>query len=174
MNVLSALRVTIFAIAVGLVLGPNFASAEPGGGFPLFGGDDDFDLAGSGLALRGGDDGFPIFASEEGRSLASNNELKTCSLIDFDDWSVRSGFVPDTWFLTVSGKIPSISLRVTLMRVIYVRQPPHWEIQVVACTPPIVLPTAGAFSETISVTGFMGTKGIEVVGETRRETWDKP
>ena len=133
-------------------------------GFPLFGGDNDFPDTRNGMALLGGDNDFPM---------VSRNELKTCGLVDFDKWSVREGLIPKTWFLTVSGRVASTSLRVQLMPVIYTRQPEHWEIQVVACTPPIALPIEADFNLTISVTSFMGTKGIEIVGATRKVPWDK-
>ena len=161
-------------LAFGMMLaGLTTAVADPDDGFPLFGGDNDFPGKVTGRALLGGDDGFPILATEAGKAVAPANELKACSLIDFDKWDVREGFVAGTWFLTVWGKLPAASIRVQLMPVLYVRKPKHWEIQVVGCVPPVVPPVTGEFIETISITSFMGTKGIKIVGATRVEEWDK-
>ncbi len=129
------------------------------------GGDDGFPKAGELPFQIGGDDAFP---------LAGANPSKTCSLIDFQHFEVVPGLKPETWFLTVGGTLSSISIRASLCPVYYPAQPEYWEIEVIGCVPPIVLPVEGVFLETIPVTDTMGKKGIEVVGATKRETWQLP
>jgi len=133
-----------------------------------FGGDNDFDLSSLSdrrLPLRDPDDSFPF--SKKGK------QSQTCGLLDYDGYQVNEGIVPGTWFLTVTGKLSTISMSVTLRPLIYVDQPEYWGIEVTGCLPPIVLPMTGRFIETIPVTNYMGKKGIEVIGATKSDKWDK-
>ena len=104
----------------------------------------------------------------------TKNQLTTCGLIDFENFDVRSGFINDTWLLFVWGTIPTISMKVSLSPRIYVDQPEYWGIEVVGCLPPIVLPATGTFAEVLDVTNFMGKKGLEIIGATKSERWQKP
>jgi hypothetical protein len=91
-------------------------------------------------------------------------------LVDFDKAEVRPGFIPNTFFLIVSGTVPCANMRVELIPLIYVQRPDYWEIEVVAFLPgPICLPQVRKYTETIPLDGILGTAGIEVVGATRRE-----
>ena len=91
-------------------------------------------------------------------------------LVDFETAEVRPGFVPNTFFLIVSGTVPCANMRVELIPVVYIKRPDYWEIEVVAFLPgPICLPQVGSLHETIPLDGILGTAGIEVVGATRRE-----
>jgi hypothetical protein len=91
-------------------------------------------------------------------------------LVDFETAEVRPGFVPNTFFLIVSGTVPCANMRVELIPVVYIQRPDYWEIEVVAFLPgPICLPQVGKYTETIPLDGILGTAGIEVVGATRRE-----
>lgn len=91
-------------------------------------------------------------------------------LIDFETAEVRPGFVPNTFFLIVTGSLPCANWRVELIPLVYVRRPEYWEIEVVARIPgPICLPQVRTFTETLPLDGILGTYGIEVVGATRRE-----
>ena len=91
-------------------------------------------------------------------------------LIDFETAEVRPGFVPNTFFLIVTGTVPCANMRVELVPVVFIRRPEYWEIEVVACLPgPICLPQVRKYTETIPLDSILGTAGIEVVGATRRE-----
>ena len=91
-------------------------------------------------------------------------------LVDFETAAVKPGFVPNTFFLIVSGAVPCANVRVELIPVVYIQQPEYWEIEVVAFMPgPICLPEVRKYTETIPLDGILGTAGIEVVGATRRE-----
>jgi hypothetical protein len=95
---------------------------------------------------------------------------QTCRLIDFETAEVRPGFVNNTFFLIVTGTVPCTNMRVELIPLIYIRQPEYWEIEVVGCLPgPICLPQVRTFTETLPLDGIIGTRGIEVVGASRRE-----
>ena len=95
---------------------------------------------------------------------------QTCRLADFATAEVRPGFVPNTFFLIVSGTVPCTNMRVELIPVVYVQRPDYWEIEVVAClSGPICLPEVRKYTETIPLDGILGTAGIEVVGATRRQ-----
>lgn len=130
----------------------------------------------------GGDNGFPVspevaekfpfFGGDNGFDFGpQDNTMRTCGLVDFEAFQVNAGIVNNTWFLTVFGTKPTVSMKVELRPRIYIRKPEYWGIEVVGCVPPIVLPTVGPFTESIPVTDFMGTKGIEVIGATKSKTW---
>jgi hypothetical protein len=91
-------------------------------------------------------------------------------LIDFEKAEVRPGFVPNTFFLIVTGSLPCANMQVELIPLVYIRRPEYWEIEVVArMAGPICLPQIRPFTETLPLDGILGTQGIEVVGATRRE-----
>ena len=106
------------------------------------------------------------------RALQALPAAKTCFRIDFEQIEITSGFVPDTFFLTVSGTKPWITMTVTLSPVIYTHQPEYWDIEVVGCQAGMGLPALGTYSETIDISHTRGTKGIRVVGATREEPRD--
>jgi hypothetical protein len=86
--------------------------------------------------------------------------------------------------LTVMGDLP-VPAKVTLEPVVYIRQPEHWEIDVIACpvwtsgpvlnrpdvTLPVV-PPSRFYRATFDFNGSLGSCGIEVVGATTRQTFD--
>lgn len=90
--------------------------------------------------------------------------------IDFDRIAVNPGIVPGTYFLTVSGSTPCINMKVELAPLVYVSCPEYWGIEVIACLPSgTCLEAIGSFAETVPLAGITGSKGIEVIGATRRE-----
>ena len=94
---------------------------------------------------------------------------QSCRLIDFDKAEVRPGFVDGTFFLIVNGNAPCFNMRVQLMPLIYIQRPEYWEIEVVGCQAgPVCLPAVKPYTETLPLDGILGTKGIEVVGASRR------
>jgi hypothetical protein len=97
-------------------------------------------------------------------------------VIDFEKATVTPKPSPATsprYELTVTGKTPSMSQRVKLVPVTYIRQPEYWAIQVSAChVGDVLLPAEGRFSATLDLTGSLGTQGIEVVGKTRSQKID--
>jgi hypothetical protein len=95
---------------------------------------------------------------------------QSCRLADFDTAEVRPGFLPNTFFLVVTGSVPCANMRVELVPLVYVSRPDYWEIEVVACLPgPVCLPQVRKYTESIPLDSILGTAGIEVVGASRRE-----
>jgi hypothetical protein len=90
-------------------------------------------------------------------------------LIDFDHVEVRGGFVPGTCFLIVSGTKPCINMTVELSPLVYVRQPEYWGIEVVGSLPGICLEAIAPYTVSIPLDGILGTKGIEVIGATKKQ-----
>ena len=76
-------------------------------------------------------------------------------LVDFETAEVRPGFVPNTFFLIVSGTVPCANMRVELIPVVYIKRPDYWEIEVVAFLPgPICLPQVGSTRKRFRSTAF--------------------
>jgi hypothetical protein len=146
----------------------------------MSGGDDGFPFAAQMdrklPLMTGGDNGFPL-VSAEGKYFdfgKQTNSIKTCGLVDFSFMQVIEGKMADTWFLIVGGPTRTKSMKVDLRPRHYVDAPEYWEIEVLGCVAPVVLPTAGEFVETLSITDYIGNKGIEVVGATRTKIWQRP
>ena len=99
-----------------------------------------------------------------------------CSPTSFEQAAVEAadgGGSAPRWNLTVSGAATG---PVYLLPVTYVRQPEYWRIDVAVCTPPGVgIPqVVRPYSLTIDLTGVLGTKGVEVVGQDRSVRLDVP
>lgn len=97
--------------------------------------------------------------------LTANPASQSCRLINFDKVDVRPGFIPETWFLIVSGEKPCINMEVSLVPVVYIRCPEYWQIEVVGCLPHgICLEAVAPYTVTIPLSGITGSEGIEVLG----------
>ena len=90
-------------------------------------------------------------------------------LINFTRAEVRLGFLPNTWILIVSGKKPYANMTVRLSPLIYVRRPEYWGIEVIGSLPGIGIPMTAPYTVSLQVDHTLGTKGIEVIGATRRQ-----
>jgi hypothetical protein len=113
-------------------------------------------------------------ASAQPQKLAPSLIPKSARLINFDRAEVRPGFVPNTYFLIVSGTKPYLNMQVHLSPLIYIRQPEYWGIEVIGTLPGIGLPATAPYHVTISLQGILGTKGIEVIGATKRKKINVP
>jgi hypothetical protein len=96
------------------------------------------------------------------------------SAIEFDEARVTPGTAPGAYVLTVSGTKPYANMEVRLSPLVYIRQPDYWEIQVVGTLPGIGLPALAPYTVSLPLDGVLGTKGIEVIGDTRRMAFDIP
>jgi hypothetical protein len=95
--------------------------------------------------------------------------------IEFEKAEVHPGIVSNTYILVVTGTASCMNMRVRLEPLVYVRQPEFWGIEVIGClTGGICLPAARPFTESISLAGITGTKGIEVIGATHAQKIDVP
>ena len=90
-------------------------------------------------------------------------------LINFTRAEVRPGFLPNTWILIVSGTKPYLNMTVRLSPRIYIRRPTYWEIEVIGSLPGMGLPATAPYTVALPLDGIIGTKGIEVVGATKRK-----
>lgn len=90
-------------------------------------------------------------------------------LIDFESAEVVAGFVTNTYFLIVSGTKPYLNMTVRLSPLIYIRRPEYWGIEVVGSLPGIGLPATAPYHVFISLTGLLGTKGIDVIGASKKK-----
>jgi hypothetical protein len=73
----------------------------------------------------------------------------------------------------VAGFAPFLNRRVLLQPVAYGSRPDYWRIEVVACLPSSHSLTAlQPFQLSLSLSGVIGSKGIEIVGDGRSERVD--
>jgi hypothetical protein len=90
-------------------------------------------------------------------------------LINFTRAEVRPGFVTGTWILIVSGTKPYVNMTVRLSPLIYIRRPEFWGIEVIGSLPGIGLPATAPYTVALPLDGILGTKGIEVIGATKKK-----
>jgi hypothetical protein len=96
-------------------------------------------------------------------------------LLDFESAEVRPGAAGGTWVLTVRGDTPCINMEVSLAARVYVRCPEHWGIEVVGYLPGGLCFTAmGSYDQAIPLDGITGSRGIEVIGARKSETFAVP
>ena len=97
-------------------------------------------------------------------------QSEACRLIDFEEVDVLTlEIFPPQHVLIVSGTKPYLNMEVSLRPRTYIQQPEYWGIEVVGCLPGFGLPALAPYTVSIRLAGFMGTKGIEVIGATRSE-----
>jgi hypothetical protein len=90
-------------------------------------------------------------------------------LINFTRAEVRPGFLPNTWILIVSGTKPYANMTVRLSPLIYIRRPEYWGIEVIGSLPGIGIPVTAPYTVSMQLDQTLGTKGIEVIGASRRK-----
>ena len=81
---------------------------------------------------------------------------------------------PPRFILRVSGTKPYANMDVTLVPFVYVQRPEYWEIEVVGTLSGLAVPMPTLYSVSLPLDGILGTRGIEVVGATRRQRFDVP
>ena len=110
-----------------------------------------------------------------------------CRLVDFRTATVDPLVSPDpaatVHRLTVTGLLP-LPAKVTLEPLIYIRQPEHWGIQVMACPtwpgpilpavnqPALMPPPFRIYKATLDFHGTLGSCGVEVIGANSSRTFD--
>lgn len=108
-------------------------------------------------------------ATPQPENLAAALIPQPAQLISFDKATVRPGFVPQTYFLIVTGKKPYLNMQVHLSPLIYIKKPDFWGIQVVGTSPGIDVPVMTPYFVAIPLNGIIGKKGIEVIGANKRQ-----
>jgi hypothetical protein len=107
------------------------------------------------------------------RDYQSLPQPEACRLIDFEEVEVITlESFPPQYVLVVRGTKPYLNMEVSLRPRVYIRQPEYWGIEVVGCLPGIGLPALAPYTVSIRLAGFVGTKGIEVIGATHSEEID--
>lgn len=92
--------------------------------------------------------------------------------LDFRKAVVAPGETPGSLVLTVSGDKPRDAqggAKVKLEPLAYKAQPEFWKIEVLWDTTNAIFPVVTPFTVSIPLDGVRGTKGIEVVGQTKRQ-----
>lgn len=96
-------------------------------------------------------------------------------LLDFESAEVRPGTAGGTYVLTVRGETPCINMEVSLSARVYARCPEHWGIEVVGYLPGgLCFTSVGSYDQSLPLDGITGSRGIEVVGARKSQTFDVP
>jgi hypothetical protein len=105
--------------------------------------------------------------------LDTTKSASSSRIIDYDGAEVVPGIVPDTWFLVIRGEAPCLNMEVSLAPLIYVTCPEYWGIEVVGTLAGgFCLDAIKPYVVTIPLSGITGSRGIEVIGTNRSETFD--
>jgi hypothetical protein len=113
-------------------------------------------------------------ATSEPQQLAPSLIPQSTRLINFDSAQVRPGFVTNTYFLVVSGTKPYLNMEVHLSPLIYIKKPEYWGIEVIGTLSGIGLPALAPYHVFIALDGITGTKGVEVIGASKRKKTNVP
>jgi hypothetical protein len=112
---------------------------------------------------------------EQNRSFQALPPAQSCRVIDFNTAQVVTlRTAPPKHVLIVSGEKPYLNMEVSLVPLVYIRQPDYWGIEVVGCLPEIGLPTTAPYVVRLDLASTIGTQGIEVIGAKRTEKIDIP
>ena len=111
--------------------------------------------------------------SEQDRAFQALPPAQSCRVIDFNTAQVITlKTFPPRHVLIVSGEKPYLNMEVSLVPLVYIRQPEYWGIEVVGCLPEIGLPATAPYAVRLDLAGTIGTRGIEVMGANRSEKID--
>jgi hypothetical protein len=92
-----------------------------------------------------------------------------CYPIDFNDVDIQWYAGRGVYQLTVSGMKPYTNMEVSLSHEAYNGRPAYWRTVVVGCVKNgLVLSIAAPYYITMNLDQFVGTKGVEIVGASRR------
>ncbi|MEU8609381.1 hypothetical protein AB0C29_15400 [Actinoplanes sp. NPDC048791] len=96
---------------------------------------------------------------------------QSCRIIDFERADTVSLMIypPPPPRLVVAGQKPFANMVVSLNPLRYVQKPEYWGIEVVGCMPPIGQPAIVPYVVELNLAGYIGTRGIEVIGASHTE-----
>ena len=92
--------------------------------------------------------------------------------LDFRKAVVGKGSTEGSLVLTVSGDKPREARGGAVVKLVplsYSEQPEYWKIEVLWDSADTIVPMVTPFSVSLSLDQIRGAKGIEVVGETKRQ-----
>jgi hypothetical protein len=104
------------------------------------------------------------------RDIFALTAAESVKRIAYDSADVVGGFQTGTYFLVVSGTAPCVNMEVSLSPLIYIDCPEYWGIEVIGTLPGgFCLTAIKPFSVSIPLAGITRSKGIEVLGATKRK-----
>jgi Subtilisin inhibitor-like len=116
-----------------------------------------------------------VMGEEQARAFQALPTPQSCRVIDFNSAQVVTLKTnPPRHVLVVSGEKPYFNMEVSLVPLVYIRQPEYWGIEVVGCLPEVGLPAVTPYTVRLDLAGTIGTCGIEVIGANRSEKIDVP
>jgi hypothetical protein len=93
----------------------------------------------------------------------------SCEPIDFDSVDIEWYRDRRTYVLTVSGIKPYTNMEVSLSHYSYPGRPAYWATTVIGCVKNfLVMPIPSPYYVTMPLDQFVGTKGVEIVGASRK------
>ena len=116
----------------------------------------------------------PCADAEQMERFTSAPPATSFRLIDFESADVVTlESFPPQFVLRVSGTKPLFNMQVQLVPLVFIRQPEYWGIEVVGSLPGgIGLPALAPYEVSLPLAGFLGTRGIEVIGASRVQRFD--
>jgi hypothetical protein len=98
-----------------------------------------------------------------------------CYPIDFNgidiEWFARRG----VYQLTVTGTKPYMNMDVSLSHEAYNGRPAYWRTVVIGCVKNgLLMPLASPYYITMNLDQFVGSRGVEIVGASRKVRRDIP
>jgi heat shock protein HslJ len=133
-------------------------------------------LAVAALAVAGA---FPLLsAGAANASPTPPADEEVCELVDFQTATVQpvgiTAGMPGTTIneLTVTGEVSASNVKVHLEKLVYIRQPEFWGIEVIGCRSGFGAQVITPYKATIQFAGALGTCGIEVIGASTSQTID--
>jgi len=98
-----------------------------------------------------------------------------CYPIDFDGVDIEWYSGRGVYQLTVTGVKQYMNMDVSLSHEAYSGRPAYWRTLVIGCVKNgLVLPLAAPYYLTMNLDQFVGSKGVEIVGASRRVRRDVP
>jgi hypothetical protein len=98
-----------------------------------------------------------------------------CYPIDFNGIDIEWYAGRGVYQLTVTGMKPYTNMEVSLSHEAYSGSPAYWRTLVVGCVKNgLVLPLAAPYYITMNLDRFVGTRGVEIVGASRKVRRDVP
>lgn len=92
-----------------------------------------------------------------------------CYPIDFNEVDIQWYAGRGVYQLTVSGIKPYTNMDVSLSHEAYNGRPAYWRTRVIGCVMNgLLLPLAAPYYITMNLDQFVGSKGVEIVGASRR------
>jgi hypothetical protein len=115
----------------------------------------------------------PTVSEEQDPTFQALPTPQSCRVINFEAAQVIIlQSQPPHYVLVVKGQKSYFNMTVSLMPLVYIRQPEFWGIEVTGCLPELGVPAVTPYVVSLRLDGIIGTRGIEVIGADRSEKID--